>query len=85
MSVKLLAEHLSEVLSLKGGSTCSSESTLENATLLEITCHGSYNITESMYSLIFVASAGNYGKNSSHQILLLQTGLRVNRITVLNL
>ena len=28
MSVKLLAEHLLEVLSLKGGSTCSSESTL---------------------------------------------------------
>ena len=28
MSVKLLTEHLSEVLSLKGGCTCSSESTL---------------------------------------------------------
>ena len=35
MSVKLLIEH-----SLKGGCTGSSEST-QNATLLEITCHGS--------------------------------------------
>ena len=40
MSVKLLTEHLLEVLSLKGGCTGSSESTLVK--LLEITCHGSY-------------------------------------------
>ena len=42
MSVKLLAEHHLEVLSLKGGRIGSSESTLEkNATLLEATCRGS--------------------------------------------
>ena len=41
MSVKLLTENILEVLSLKGGCTGSSESTLVNATLLEITCHGS--------------------------------------------
>ena len=39
MSVK----HHLELLSLKVGFTCSSESTLyQNATLLEITCHNSY-------------------------------------------
>ena len=43
MTLKLLTEHHLEFLSLKGGSTGSSESTLvQNATLLEITCHGSY-------------------------------------------
>ena len=72
MTVKLLTEHHLEFLSLKGGRTGSSESTLvkmqhywklyvtahmskchivgnhmsriicQNATLLEITCHGSY-------------------------------------------
>ena len=36
MSVKLLTEHHLEFLSLKGGCTC------QNATLLDITCHGSY-------------------------------------------
>ena len=35
MIVKLLNEHHLEFLSLKGGFTC------QNATLLEITCHGS--------------------------------------------
>ena len=41
MSVKLLTEHHLEFLSLKGGDTGSSEYTCQNATLLEITCHGS--------------------------------------------
>ena len=42
MSVKLLAEHHLEFLSIKGCCTGSSESTLaKKATLLEITCHGS--------------------------------------------
>ena len=40
MSVKLLTDHHLEFLSLKGGSTGSSES-CQNATLLEITCRGS--------------------------------------------
>ena len=39
-SIKILAEHYLEFLSLKGGCAGSSESTL--ATSLEITCHGSY-------------------------------------------
>ena len=43
MSVKLLAEHNLEFLSLKGGCMGLSESThVKKATLLEITCHGSY-------------------------------------------
>ena len=54
MCVKLLAEHLLEVLSLKGGCTCSSESTLENATLLEITCHGSIVSTSDYISSVHV-------------------------------
>ena len=44
MSVKLMTEHLLEVLSLKRGCTGSSESTLvksQNVKLLEISCHGS--------------------------------------------
>ena len=49
MSVKLLTEHHLEFLSLKGGSTGSSESTVvKNATLLEITCSGS-NLEEVTY------------------------------------
>ena len=43
MSAKLLSELNLEFLSLIGGYTGSSESThCQNATLLEITCHGSY-------------------------------------------
>ena len=42
MSVKLLSEHRLMFLNLKGGCIGSSESTLANVTLLEITCHGSY-------------------------------------------
>ena len=43
MTVKLLTEHHLELLSLNRGCTGSSESTLvKNATLLEITCSGSY-------------------------------------------
>ena len=44
MSVKLLTEHNLEFLSLKGDCTCSSESTIvKNATLLEISCRGSFD------------------------------------------
>ena len=43
MNVKVLDEHHLEFVSLKGGCTGSSESTLvKNATLCEITCHSSY-------------------------------------------
>ena len=43
MNMKLLTEHHLEFLSFKGGCTGSSEIyTCQNATLLEITCHGSY-------------------------------------------
>ena len=43
MSFKLLTEHHLKFLSLKGDYIGSSEYTLvKNATLLEITCHGSY-------------------------------------------
>ena len=41
MSVKLLTEHHLEFLSLKGGCTCLSESTLVKMPLFEIICHGS--------------------------------------------
>ena len=47
MTAKLLTENHLELLSLKGGYTGSSESTLANATLLEITCHGSFICAES--------------------------------------
>ena len=46
---KLLREHHLEFLSLKGGCTGSFESTLkscQNATLLEITCRGSFVLTD---------------------------------------
>ena len=42
MTVKLLTEKYLELLSLKGGCTGSSERTLQNTTLLEITCRRSY-------------------------------------------
>ena len=43
MIVKLLTEHHLELLSTKGGCRGSSESThIQNATLLEISCTGSY-------------------------------------------
>ena len=41
MNVKLLTEQYLEFLSLKGGYTGSSESTSQNTTLTEITCHSS--------------------------------------------
>ena len=42
MIVNVLTEHHLEFLSLKGGFIASSESTqCQNATLLEISCHGS--------------------------------------------
>ena len=43
MNIKLLNEHHSEFLSLKG-CTGSFEYTDQNATLLEITCHGSFSV-----------------------------------------
>ena len=42
MSVKLLTEHNLEFLCLKEGCTDLSVCTYQNATLLEITCHGSF-------------------------------------------
>ena len=60
MSVKLLTEHNLEFLSLKGGCTGSSEYTLtsENATLLEITCGGSYyaDLFYILYSFCLLAA-----------------------------
>ena len=44
MTVKLLTEQHLELLRLKGGCTGSYESSLQNATLLEITCHGSFAV-----------------------------------------
>ena len=44
MSVKLLTEHLLEFLSLKGGCTCSSESTLVKMPHCWKSRHGSYEI-----------------------------------------
>ena len=45
MIVMLLTEHHLEFLSLEGGCRGSSESTRKNAILLEILCHGSFNMT----------------------------------------
>ena len=44
MIVKLLTEHHLELLSLK--EAAQARMNLQNATLLEITCHGSYHIIE---------------------------------------
>ena len=44
MSVRLLTEHHLEFLSLKGGCRDLRSTLVKNATLLEITCHGSYTI-----------------------------------------
>ena len=64
MIVKLLTEHHLGLLSLKGGCRGSSEFThvCQNATLLEISCHGSfisyhskagrYNITSLVFSVV---------------------------------
>ena len=41
MIVKLLTEHYLKFVSLKGGCRGSSESTCQNATLLDISCTGS--------------------------------------------
>ena len=51
MDVKLLTEFYLEFLSLKVGCTGLSEYTCQNATLLEILCHGSYVL----YSFVFLA------------------------------
>ena len=54
MTLKLLTEHHLEFLSLKGGCRGSSESTRQNATLLEITCHGSYDfLATSLYRISY--------------------------------
>ena len=60
MSVKLLTEHYLEFLSLKGSCTGSSESTLQNATLLEISCRGSGNficshLMDAQYEVLCIA------------------------------
>ena len=49
MTVKLLTEHHLEFLSLKGG--CTDSSKCQNATLLEITCRGSYAVAVIVSSL----------------------------------
>ena len=52
MSVELLTEHHLELSSLNVGRTVSSKSTfLQNVTLLEITCHGSYVYYYSLHDL----------------------------------
>ena len=55
MSVKLLIGHCLECLSLKGGCTGSSESTLvKKTTLFEITCHGSFDEIDSKMAYEYV-------------------------------
>ena len=58
MNVKLLTEHYLEFLSSKGGCTGSSKSiyTCQNATLLEITRHGSYGNRGSMFMYHWISS-----------------------------
>ena len=45
MNIKLLTEHHLEFLRLKEDCTGSSDSSCQNAPLLEITCHGSYHFS----------------------------------------
>ena len=72
MTVKLLTEQYMEYLSLQGGCTGSSESTLiknENVTLLEITCHSSLMIK----SFVFI---------KMNKILLQIQGLKLDKISL---
>ena len=48
MIVKLLTEHHLEFLSLKGGCTGSYVFTCQYDTLLEIICHGSFDIEDTL-------------------------------------
>ena len=74
MSIKLLTEHHLEFLSLKGGCTGSSESTL--VTLLEISCHGSYvnclpaDDSHEMSSLFSMRSKKDSQKLSSAAVVI---------------
>ena len=56
MSVKLLTEHHLEFLSLIGGCTGSYETTL--VLLLEITCHGSYEVC--LEKVILISTPSKY-------------------------
>ena len=57
MSVKLLTEHHLDFLSLKGGCKGLSESIhVKNATLLEITCRGSYQLKQEVILINCVGS-----------------------------
>ena len=51
MTLKLLTEQHLEFLSLKGGCTGSSVYSCQNATLLEITCHGSILFSCKIFSI----------------------------------
>ena len=57
MAIKLPTEHNLGCLRLKGGCTCTSEYTCQNATLLEITCRGS--IIQVHFRLDFFMEANN--------------------------
>ena len=56
MTVKLLTKHHLEILSLKGGCTGSCEYACQNATLLEITCHGSLMIIFLLLKITLILS-----------------------------
>ena len=60
MNVMLLTEHHLEFLSLKGGCTC------QNATLLEITCHGSKGYAKTCEISLF-SGIEKSAKRSAHK------------------
>ena len=70
MSVKLLTEYHLESLRLKGGCIGSSDSTHQNATLLQITCGGSYAeyVINNSTHFVYIANAKKlcYMKQQNH-------------------
>ena len=81
MTVKLLTEHHLEFLRLKGGCTGSSESTKSQiATLLEITCHGSY-VYLLLFKLFTRSIQSKYAQSDQSLCLSLEYSMTVKLLT----
>ena len=72
MTVKLLTEHHLEFVRLTGRCTGSSESTqsCQNATVLEITCHGSFLSKSTIFNRIINKNANKATMNSMKLVIL---------------
>ena len=68
MIVKLLTEHHLDFISLKGGCRGSSKSTCQNASLLEISCHGSISIVNTCNYIVCCQQENFYTHLCYHQM-----------------